>query len=880
MLKNAYNLSVKEVIDRLQSDPDNGLSSNAVNERLKRFGENKLTRNKPKTAWQILLDQFLSPIVYILVGAMFLALFFNEILEAIAILLVIIINTAIGFFMEFQAVKSFTALKKMVQTRTMVVRDGVTKEMASISLVPGDIIFINEGDVIPADARLIEQSALLLKESMLTGESEDVPKNLEKLSLGLRITEQKNMVFNGTVVSRGNAKAIVCATGDKTAIGEINIMTQKAEDRSAPLQKKLTTLTYWLIIFTLVLAAIIAVSGFFTSADTELMLKTAIALAVAAIPEGLPVVATITLARGMVKLSKQQVVIKNLDSVQTLGETNTICTDKTGTLTENKMKVRTVEFEDHKIELENGIERLPNKTRHNVFEELVRVAVLCNYSNPAKLNKHGDVIDQALMEFTSELGINVEKIIKDHPESHDYPFDVELKLMATVNHLNKEFLVCVKGAPENVLQHCTSIMVDDKVVPLTDKKYWLDKIDLLASKGLKVLAFARKIIKSKETNKHSCIDKLTLLGIVGFLDPPREDIKQTIQIYREAGIDVKMLTGDHPGTAMNIAESIGIFENEELAKRVIVGADYSDFNNIDSDEKSGLLRANVFARMLPQQKLQLIKFFQKNQGVVGMLGDGVNDAPALKAADIGIAMGIRGTEAAKEAADVILLDDKFTAIKLAIHQGRAIFENIRYFVIFLISCNLAEVISVSVASFTKLPMPLLPMQILYLNLVTDIFPALALGLGKGSKGIMKNKPRPPGEAILTRKHWSSTVMYGISITLSVIGVVIYAHGFMKASFMETNNMAFNTLVFAQLINVFNLPGRKTSFWKNEITQNKWIWIALALSVIITYLGYSIPFLSDVLSLGDLSFYQVYISILFAVLSLVISQILKRSGVIS
>ncbi len=878
MIKEAFSLNIDEVLEQLQSDPINGLDKETAEQRLKKYGENLLTRNKPKNAWQILIDQFLSPIVYILVGAMILAFLFSETLEGIAILLVIIINTAIGFFMEYQAIKSFSALHKMVQTTSTVIRNGQTMDLPSRFLVPGDIIFVKEGDVIPADARLIEQSGLLLKESMLTGESEEVQKELDTLPKKSRITEQSNMVFNGTIVSRGNAKAIVNSTGDRTVIGQISEMTQSSEEKNAPLQRKLTTLTNWLIFFTLALAAIIAVTGFFTSNDPELLLKTAIALAVAAIPEGLPVVATITLARGMMKLSKKEVIIKNLDSVQTLGETNTICTDKTGTLTENKMRVRVLEFDDSKLELKDSAQDIEDFKNLENFKELVKVAVLCNNANPAKATNHGDVIDQALIDFVSQVNLDASKISKDYPEVEEMPFDVQLKLMATLNRHDDEYMVCVKGAPENVLQYCNSIQGREELRPLTEKEDWLDKIDTLASDGLKVLAFAIKTTKYYP-EKSDWLKELTLIGVVGFLDPPRGDIKQTIQLYNDAGIKVKMITGDHPGTARNVAGAIGMIEKEEGQEQVVLGVNYESFRNLSAENKKALLKANVFARMLPHQKLELIKFFQENEGVVGMIGDGVNDAPALKAADIGIAMGVRGTEAAKEAADVILLDDRFTAIKLAIHQGRAIFENIRYFVVFLISCNLAEVISVSAASFTSLPMPLLPMQILYLNLVTDIFPALALGLGKGSKGIMRNKPRPPGEELLTKKHWGTTIAYGLSITFSVIAVVLYAHKFMGATYIETNNMAFNTLVLAQLLNVFNLPERKASFFKNEITSNKWVWIALALSIIITYLGYSLPFLSDILSLKDLSFQDVLISILFAILSLLISQVIKRSGIL-
>ncbi|HKJ48410.1 MAG TPA: cation-transporting P-type ATPase, partial [Christiangramia sp.] len=816
MIKNAHSLTVEEVINQLNTHLENGLSTEIAAVRLKNFGKNVLSRHKPKSAWKIFLEQLQSPIVYILIAAMFLAFIFSEALEGVAILLVIAINTIIGFLMEFQAIRSFSALQKMVQTTSTVIQEGEVKKVSSDSLVPGDLILVKAGDVIPADARIIEQNGLLIKESMLTGESEEVEKSVAVLPLETRVTERSNMLFNGTIVSRGDAKAIISATGDSTIIGDISAITIKGNEKRKPLQKKLTSLTNWLILFTLILTVAIAVTGLLTSNNPELMLKTAIALAVAAIPEGLPVVATITLARGMKKLSKRKVVIKKLESVQTLGETNIICTDKTGTLTENKMKLEIIEFDKKELVFNQPISRQNISLNFPEFDDFLRVAVLCNNSNPVNKNIQGDAIDDALINFTKDYKLNALEICCKYPQVGEIPFDANSKIMATINKKEGEFEINVKGAPEAVLSYCTLLHSDGELVPLINKENWLDKVEKHASNGLKVLLFANKI-SPDYPEKDQLLTNLALIGIVGFLDPPRNDIKEAIKIYEDAGIKVKMITGDHPGTASNIAEAIGLIEGN-YTEKVVLGTSFNGFNKINEDERDQLLKARLFARMLPEQKLDLVKFFQKNEGVVGMLGDGVNDAPALRIADIGISMGLRGTEAAKEVADVILLDDKFTSIKLAIHQGRAIFENIRYFVIFLISCNLAEVISVTIASFSNLPLPLLPLQILNLNLVTDIFPALALGMGKGSEGIMQARPRPANGNILTRKHWIDTITYGIVITISVLGMVSFAHLNMELSNVEVNNMAFNTLVLAQLLNIFNLPPRETSFVNNEITR--------------------------------------------------------------
>ncbi|MCP9200166.1 cation-transporting P-type ATPase [Gramella sp. GC03-9] len=877
MIQNAYSVKIDELLNRLGTRADSGLSSEEAASRLKKYGANLLSQKRPRSAWKIFFEQFLNPIVYILLGAMILAFLFSETIEGIAILLVVIINSIIGFAMEYQAVKSFDALNKMVQTNSRIIRNGQEISLPSSQVVPGDILLIKEGEVIPADARIIDQQSLLVKESMLTGESDEVVKNGGILSGEVRITDQSNMVFNGTMVSRGNAKVIVCLTGDKTAIGEISEISRSARKKRAPLQKKLIRLTNWLIILTLSLSAIIVLTGLFSENDLELMFKTGIALAVAAIPEGLPVVATLTLARGMVKLSKRNIVIKKLESVQTLGETNTICTDKTGTLTENDMQLKVIQFHDEKLELTN--QDIPGLARsHDSMAEFLKIAVLCNNSNPSGSNQNGDALENALMGFAHETNIDLIKIINEHPEVKEFPFDVSTKLMATVNKEGDRFSINLKGAPESIFERCRYVLVNGQIQEFQDSAKWLEKVEDLASDGLKVLAFASKHMDTLPGETEFSQD-LVLIAIAGFLDPPREDVAEAIQVYNKAGISVKMITGDHRGTAINIAKATGIVAADQIENLSFLGTDLKDFKNLDEEKKKRVLEARVFARMLPAQKLELVKFLQENEGVVGMLGDGVNDAPALSEADIGIAMGIRGTEAAREVADVILLDDKFVAIKLAIQQGRAIFENIRYFVIFLISCNLAEVISVAAASFTKLPLPLLPLQILYLNLITDIFPALALGLGKGSSGIMKMPPRPPDEQIITQKHWIATIIYGTSVTIAVIGAVIYSHFYLKLEYTAVNNIAFNTLVLAQLLNIFNLPSRKVSFLKNEVTKNKWVWISIAVSLFITYLGYAIPFLSEALSLKVLKSEHLVIALLFSTFSLVLSQILKRIGLI-
>lgn len=878
MIQNPHSLSIQELADYFKVDLEKGLTSSQVKNLRNIYGTNTLNQNKAKNIWVILTEQFLDPIIYLLLVAMILAFSFSEWLEGFAVLIVILLTATIGFFMEWQAIRSVEALQKIAQTVALVIRNGKQKKLKSHFLVPGDIIYLNSGDVVPADARLIEHQSLATKEASLTGESNQVEKGLEILQLKTALPERSNMVFKGTIVVRGEAKAIVTTTGDNTTIGHISHLTQEAQKARSPLEKKLNKLSRWLIVLTLFLASIIAVSGYIQGKDLMLMVKIGIALAVAAIPEGLPIVATIALARGMVKLSKRKVIIKKLEAVQTLGELTIVCTDKTGTLTKDKISVQSLLLDSAEYNLKdfNNPYTLSILKQNLTFLDVINVAVLCNNINPDQEKIKGDTIEIALLEFAKKTGFNITEIRALYKEIIEIPFDAHNKLMATLNYDGEQYLVCVKGAFERLVEISSFIKTTDGIKPFKNKETWLNLNQKLAYEGLRILAFANKSFTEKP-NPKVMLQDLCFLGIIGFLDPPREDVKQAIQTYKKAGINVVMITGDHPSTARKIAEEIDLLNIEDAHQKVIHGNSISKIDKLPKDKELEILNATVFARMVPEQKLDLVEFYQKNNQIVGMIGDGVNDAPALKKADIGIAMGVRGTEAAREVADVILMDDKFTSTELAIRQGRTIYENIRHFVVYLLSCNLAEIISVAIASLSNLPLPLLPLQILFLNLVTDVFPALALGMGKGDSGIMNMPPRNPKEPIITSKHWISAIVYGLSITIAVIGVTIYAHYYMKESYNVVNNMAFYTLVLAQLVNVFNVPHRSFSFFNNEVTINPWIWGALGLSILILVLAYEIPILERVLSLVTLTSGQFLIIFLFGIGSLLLTQIIKRLG---
>ncbi|MBT8258816.1 MAG: cation-transporting P-type ATPase [Bacteroidia bacterium] len=873
-MKDPFAHSVKQVERELNSDLDRGLNASDAKKRLLLHGENKLEDQVRKKTWLIFLQQFLDPIIYILTGAMVLAFVFSEVLEGFAILAVLLITALIGFVMELQAIRSVEALQKITKKVSTVIREGKQRQIRTKLLVPGDIIVLAPGDIVPADSRLTWTQSLTVDESVLTGESIEVLKEEYVLGKGIPETDQINMVFKGSTVVNGNGKAIVTGTGMQTVIGHISKLTQEAHHMRSPLEKKLSKLSHRLILLTLILIVVIAVSALFQGNDMLLMAKIGVALAVAAIPEGLPIVATIALARGMIRLSRQKVVIKHLEAVQTLGETTVVCTDKTGTLTENKMSVQTLLLSDEMIALKPDFSGNFDDEPALCLKRFNEVAVLCNNLQPGVDELKGDSVEIALLEFAKDQGIDILALREGCPELDEIPFDPKTKIMLTANKYDSEVLVCVKGALETVLERCTSIMSLNGIQPFVTKDKWIDKSNELASEGLRIMGFAYQ--ECPEFNSWDEIENnYVFIGMVGFMDAPRKDVKAAIQTYKEAGVRVVMITGDHPNTARKIAEEIGLIGQDESPSAVVHGQALLTGNGIQPEDESQILEARVFARMIPEQKLDLVNFYQRHNQVVGMIGDGINDAPALKKADIGIAMGIRGSDAAKEVSDVILLDDKFTSTELAIRQGRCIFQNIRHFVVYLLSCNLAEIISVAVATLSSLPIPLLPLQILFLNLVTDVFPALALGLGKGEPAIMKEAPKDPREPIVTRKLWQSIVVYGLCITVTVLGITAYGYYIKNFSASVVNNMAFYTLILGQLFNVFNLPGRKVSFFKNEVVRNGYVWAAIILSTLIMVFAYFSPLLKRVLSLIELNGEQFQLVFLFGFGSLILTQIVKR-----
>ena len=875
IVEKPFAIPIDKVVASLDSHSQLGLDREVIQQRLNKYGTNEIPQYAPKKRWRILVDQLLNPILYILIAASILAFIFNDVLEGIAIIIVILISAGIGFFMELQAVRSLEALRKMGQSKIFVTRSGKSEQIKAFEVVPGDIIILRTGDMVPADARLILVDNLLVKESALTGESAPVIKQTGILPKHTSITDQHNMVFRGTMIIAGSGKAIVTATAKHTQLGHIQQLGIEAVEERTPLEKKLNQLSKWLIWLTLFFAITVIVAGYIRGNDFLLMVETGVALAVAAIPEGLPIVATIALAQGMLRLSKRQVIIKELEAVQTLGATDIICTDKTGTLTEDRMKVHAILYGNESVDIAYTTEISSSIKENLVFDTIIRASVLCNNVDTNANDAQGDSIEMALLEFAKYLGYDPLFIKGDNPEVLELPFEAAHKFMATAHNHGEHIHVYAKGAFESLITHCDFIMNATGITPFDTKSEWHEKVNILAGQGLRTLAFAFKETQKMPTSK-TIMDGLTFLGIIGFLDPARKDVKATIDIYKKAGIKVVMVTGDHPRTSKKIAQEVGLLEMNASPDKVLIAKDLVIGKNPNTTLVKRLLNATVFARVTPEQKLDLVKFYQNNNHIVGMIGDGINDVPALKKANIGIAMGIRGTEAAREAADVILKNDEFTAIELAIRQGRVIFENIRQFVVYLLSCNLAEILSVGIAASLNLPSPLLPMQILFLNLITDVFPSLALGLGKGEIDIMERPPKNPKAPIINKRDWYTIILYGLCISLAVLGIVAYSHLVLELPTETINNMAFYTLVMAQLFNIFNLPRHTESFWINEVTTNIWVWGAIVLSLVITFGVYLITPVAKALSLEPIFMQQLILIVLFALGSLVLAQLIKRS----
>ena len=854
---------VEQVLKNFDVKPDKGLSEAEVQRRRERHGLNRLSEAKRRGAGRILIEQFKSMVIIVLVIAGAVAFSFQHWAEGIAIAAVLLINAGIGFLTEWKAVRSMEALREMGGDTIRVRRNGIETEIQAEELVPGDIIVLESGDLAPADARLIESNNLRVDEAALTGESVPVLKQVEAADADAPLAERTSMLYRGTTINEGSGQGVVTATGMDTELGHISELAESAKKDTTPLQKRLDHLGRRLAWITLALAAAIAGVGLLAGQETEKMIETAIALGVAAIPEGLPIVATIALARGMSLMAKKNALINKLPAVETLGATRVIFTDKTGTLTENQMTLRRIsspagdyEFDEKKkrVQGENGLD-------HPLLHRILEVGVLCN--NAALFDtdndrepdeEQGDPTETALLRAGFILNMNRGELLEQKPEAREVPFDADKMMMATFHRIERGIEVDVKGAPNRVLDACNRMAGEgadvDRPLEEEDRREWHERAEAMAGDGLRLLAVADKVVDNAEAEPY---EKLRFLGLMGLFDPPREEVRQAIEQCRDAGIRVVMVTGDQPATAAAIAHQTDIARDGENPP-VMHGSELKDPDDMSSEDRRRVLETVIFARVSPEQKLHLIKLMQEEGETVAMTGDGVNDAPALKKADIGVAMGRRGTDAARQAADMVLRDDAFSSIVAAVQQGRIIFDNIRKSVMFMLCTNVAEVIAVATASaaggFTNLPLPLLPLQILYLNVVTDVFPALALGMGKGAPDVMKRKPRPRNEPVLTRAHWSAIGGWSVLVAACVLGALIVAFYLLGFEQKQAVTASFLTLAFGKLWFVFNLRSPGSRLLDNDVVRNPYIAGSIALCAALLIAAVYLPGLSAVLKTQD------------------------------
>jgi Ca2+-transporting ATPase len=866
-----YSLTVEQLTTALQTSSRNGLTEKEVDKRLAAFGFNRLITKKEKTIAQVLLQQFTSLALYLLLAAAIISFILNDVAEGIAILIVIVLNALIGFVMEWQALTSVKALKKLDVINAKLIRNGKLIEVSSEKITIGDLMYIEAGDIIPADARIVSCTQLQAEESALTGESLPVLKHTDILPATTVMAERNNMLYKGTSVTHGNAKAIVSGTGNNTELGKISTLVQQAKPEATPLEKQLEALSKILIWVTLLIAALIYIIGVVKGNGYFLMLETAIAMAVAAIPEGLPIVSTITLAKGMLRMSRKNVIIKQLPSVETLGKTDVILTDKTGTLTQNCITADVIITARNKYETP-----LPEHIKKDrlVLYWLHTVAVLCNNAVIDVNKKIGDPLEIALLEWVN-VKYPSEKIINHYLKIDEEPFDAETKCMVTLHTIRHKYIVAAKGAAENLLSYCSHELQGMQLKSLSDesKSAWLQKNENLSAHGYRVLAFAYKKINEQPANHF--MQDLVFLGLIAFSDPPRQNIIHAIQICKHAGIKIVMLTGDHPSTALHIAQQLDLSDNNN---HVISGKDFKPVNELTSTEKNQILKATVFARVTPEQKLDIVSLYQKQGHIVAMTGDGINDAPALKKADVGIAMGERGTQIAKEAADIILKDDSFNSITLAVEQGRIIFENIQRSVMYLLSCNLTEVLVIASVTFLYFSSPLTPLQILFMNLITDVLPALALGMNKGNTHIMHQPPRKKAQSIISVKNWQAIITYSLVLTACIFCSYSYCINYLALEKLHANNMLFWSLALAQLWHSFNLSFG-TSVLKNEVLRNKYLWLAIIICLLVMLGAYFILPVKAVLLFVPVNLFQLSIILFTSVAPLIIIQLLKKSKLV-
>lgn len=862
-----YKKSKNEILQELDVDEKNGLSSTEALRRLEKYGKNKLETKKKKTLFKQFLSQLKDVMIYILIIAAIISAFLGEISDALIILLVIIINAVIGVIQESKAEKALDALKELSTPKALVKRDGSLKEILSEDIVPGDIVIIDAGRYIPGDLRLIDTANLKIEESAFTGESVPSEKDASFLpDKEVPIGDQNNMAFMSTLATYGRGVGVVVGTGMNTEIGKIAKMIEQEENDETPLQKKLSELGKILGFLAVGICILIFIISFFQGRDLLEMFLTSISLAVAAIPEGLPAIVAIVLALGVQRMVKKNAIIRKLPAVETLGSVSIICSDKTGTLTQNKMTVTTIYAND------SYIKESEFNLNDNESKLLVDCMVLCNDATYSEKSQTGDPTEIALLESPFKLNILKEKLEKEFKRIDEIPFDSDRKLMTTVNLVDdKKARVFTKGALDSILSICNKISINGKLLDFTKeyKAKVLENSNIMSDKALRVLAFAYKDISKENIVLDSLEKDLVFIGMVGMIDPPRLEVKDSIKLCKSAGITPVMITGDHKNTAFAIANELGIAEDISQA---ITGHEIDKFKEEEFNEK--IINYRVFARVSPEHKVKIVKAFKSHGNIVSMTGDGVNDAPSLKAADIGVAMGITGTDVSKGASDMILTDDNFSTIVSAVEEGRKIYLNIKKSIVFLLSCNLGEILTLFTAILLNWNSPLQPIHILWVNLITDSFPALALGVDKTKEDVMNNPPRNPKESIFVKSDKIQLIINGVligGITLFAfkLGERLYAD-----SLIHAQTMAFVVLSVSQLFLSLSLRSNTKSAFSLGIFSNKYLVYSILLGIFLQVIIISISFIANIFKVTPLLLYDWIVVILVSLIPFAINEILK------
>ena len=885
-----YNKSIEETEKELETNIKSGLTQNQVQEKQTKYGFNELTAKKKKSLIVKFLEQFKDFMIIVLIIAAIVSGVIGVaegegITDTIIILIVVIVNAIIGVAQENKAEKSLEALQKLSSHASKVIRDGKLIVIPSRELVPGDIVVLDTGDYVPADLRIIEAVNLKSQESALTGESVPVEKMAAKITSDeVGIGDRTNMLFSSSLITYGRGKGIVVETGMDTEVGKIAQIINSTEEGTTPLQEKLNKLGKTLGIVALAICAIIFIVGMLYGKEPIHMFMTAVSLAVAAIPEGLAAVSTIVLSIGVQRMVKKNAIVKKLPAVETLGSASVICSDKTGTLTQNKMTVEKIFYNDYLISMRDNI------AIDSELEKLIYISMLCNDTKVGADNElTGDPTETALIDMGMKLNIDVHKIF-DVDRLAELPFDSDRKLMSTVHEVNGKYVVYTKGAIDELLKRCDNYIVNGKIKEdLEDYKVQISKTnEELAKNALRVLGFAYKELDKVPTNDEmqTIENHLTFVGMVGMIDPPREEAKLAVEKCKSAGIKTVMITGDHKITATAIAKQLGILEDESEA---ITGAELEKMS--DEELIKNVRHYSVYARVAPEHKVRIVRAWQANGEIVAMTGDGVNDAPALKNADIGCAMGIVGTDVAKEAADVILTDDNFATVVSAVEEGRRIYGNILKAIQFLLSSNVGEIIVLFTAimitpllakwfEITDISAlePLLPIQILWINLVTDSLPALALAVDPAEKDIMNKKPKK--EKGIFTKGMSFRVIYQgvmigfITLAAFIIGLATPSATTDAEKIQIGQTMAFCVLALSELVHVFNIRDNKKSIFKGGLFSNSKLILATIASAGLMFIVLLVPALRNIFSIAMLPKENILETILLVLSPIAIVEIFK------